>query len=89
MPSIGFIIQLFYLNSSTLVPLRVSELEEGDSVMVLSLVEAYVTESSELQLFVQAVDSTWHLCSPLSLSPLRIQGIETQYIRSGEIAFFP
>ena len=38
LPSIGFIIQLFYLNSSTLVLLRVSELEEGDSVMVLSLI---------------------------------------------------
>ena len=37
LPSIGFIIQLFYLNSSTLVLLSVSELEEGDSVMVLSL----------------------------------------------------
>ena len=26
---------------------------------------------------------------PQFLSPLRIQGIETQSIRSGEIAFFP
>ena len=38
LPGIGFIIQLSYLNSSTLVLLRVSELEEGDSVMGLSLI---------------------------------------------------
>ena len=37
-------------------------------MLVLSLVEAYVTESSELQLFVQAVDSTRHLCSSDSVS---------------------
>ena len=88
MPSIVFIIQFFELKCSTLVLLRVSELEEGDSVLVLSFVEAYVTESSELQLFVQAVDSTRHLCSSLSVSSENL-GIETQYIRSGEIAFFP
>ena len=33
----SFIIQSFYLNCSRLVLIRVSELEEGDSVMVLSL----------------------------------------------------
>ena len=38
LPGIGFIIEHFYLNSSTLVLLRVSELEEGDSVLGLSLV---------------------------------------------------
>ena len=76
MPSIVFIIQFFELKCSTLVLLRVSELEEGDSVLVLSFVEAYVTESSELQSCVRAVDSTRHLCSSLSLSPLRMQGSE-------------
>ena len=30
LPNIGFIIQPFYLTSSTLVLLRVSELEKGD-----------------------------------------------------------
>ena len=38
LPGIGFIIEHFYLNSSTLVLLRVSEVEEGDSVMGLSLI---------------------------------------------------
>ena len=52
------------------------------------LLEAYVTESSELQLFIQAVDSTRHLCSSVS-GPLRMQGSETQPTRSGEIVFLP
>ena len=51
------------------------------------LLEAYVTESSELQLFIQAVDSTRHLCSSVSV-PLRMQGSETQPTRSGEITSF-
>lgn len=36
-PSIDFINELFYLTCSIFVLLRVSELEEGDSMMVLSL----------------------------------------------------
>ena len=68
MPSIVFIIQFFELKCSTLVLLRVSELEEGDSVLVCLSLEAYVTESSELRSFVQAVDSSRHLCSSVSVS---------------------
>lgn len=75
------LLKLFDIN---FVLLKLPELEDGDSVLLLSLIEAYVTESSELQLFIQAVDSTRHLCSSE-----RMQGSETGLLGSGEIVLFP
>ena len=52
------------------------------------LLEAYVTESKEFQSLIQAVDSTGHLCSSVSVSS-EIAGQWDLGTRPGEIAFFP
>ena len=44
---------------------------------------------SELQLFIQAVDSTGHLCSSVSFSLWEFRMVRTMLLVQGEIAFFP
>ena len=48
--------------------LKVSELGPENSAMVLSLIKAYVTETSEVQLFIQSVDASGLLPSSASVS---------------------
>ena len=84
-----FIIQHFYLNCSTLFCSEfLSWRKEIQWWYCLSL-EAYVTESSEFQSFIQAVDSTGHVCSSVSFSLWERRMMRTRLLVQGEIAFFP
>ena len=83
-----FIIQHFYLNCSTLFCSEFLSWRKEIQWWCLSL-EAYVTESSEFQSFIQAVDSTGHVCSSVSFSLWERRMMRTRLLVQGEIAFFP
>ena len=81
-----FIIQ--HLNCSTLFCSEFQSWRKDIQWWCLSL-EAYVTESSEFQSFIQAVDSTGRLCSSVSFFLWKWRTVRTRLLVQGEIAFFP
>ena len=83
-----FITQHFYLNCSTLFCSEFQSWRKDIQWWCLSL-EAYVTESSEFQSFIQAVDSTGRLCSSVSFFLWKRRTVRTRLLVQGEIAFFP